>query len=96
MCDKRLVITKENQAPSLTRNKKDRVLKELKTNKAKDPHGPINEMFKLDAIGDDLKESLFLMCKTIKETFEITELLKYANITSIYKGKGAKNDLQNE
>ena len=96
LCTKRLEITKENQAPRLTRNKMDRVLKDLKTNKARDPHGLINEMFKQDAIGDDLRESLFLMYKKIRETFEIPELLKYANITSIYKGKGAKNDLQNE
>ena len=51
LCTKRLEITKENQAPRLTRNKMDRVLKDLKTNKARDPHGLINEMFKQDATG---------------------------------------------
>ena len=74
----------------------DQVLKKLKNNKARDPFGLINELFKIGAIGDDLKESLFLMCYKIRDNLEIPELLKFANITSIYKGKGAKNDLQNE
>ena len=96
LCLKRLELTKETKAPRLTRIKLEKVLKQLKNNKARDPHGLINEIFKLDYIGDDLKESLFLLCNKIKETYEIPEILKYANITSIYKGKGAKNDIQNE
>ena len=96
LCSKRLELTMENKAPRLTRLKLDKVLKKLKNNKARDPHGFINEIFKLDAIGDDLKESLFLLCSKIKDTLKIPDIIKYANITSIYKGKGAKNDIQNE
>ena len=96
LCGRRLELTAARKSPKITRKKFDIVLKQLKNNKARDPHGLINELFKFDVIGNDLKESLFLMCRRIKDTFEIPELLKYANITSIYKGKGAKNDLQNE
>ena len=96
LCAKRLEVTSFTKAALLTRPKMDKVLKLLKNNKAKDPHGLINEMFKLSEIGDDMKESLFLMCSKIRETSEVPEIVKYANITSIYKGKGAKNDLQNE
>ena len=92
LCSKRLELTSNTKA----RTKMDNVLNHLKNNKARDPHGLINEMFKLDAIGDDLKESLFLMCSKIRDITEIPELVKFANITSIYKGKGNKNDLENE
>ena len=63
------------------------------SSKARDPHGFIDEVFKIDMIGDDMKESLYLMCYKIRDTLEVPELLKYGNITSIYKGKGAKNDI---
>ena len=63
----------------------DQVLKKLKNNKARDPNGLIVQ-------NRCNRGSLFLMCYNL----EIPELLKFANITSIYKGKGAKNDLQNE
>ena len=96
LCAKRLEMTAQYKATRPTRNKLDQVLKKLKNNKARDPFGLINELFKIGAIGDDLKESLFLMCYKIRDNLEIPELLKFANITSIYKGKGAKNDLQNE
>ena len=72
------------------------VYKSLKSNKAKDPHGLINELFQLNVIGEDLKKSLFLMYKRIKEELSIPDIMQYANITSIYKGKGGKNDLLNE
>ena len=36
------------------------------------------------------------MFRRIKEEKEIPEIMKFANITSIYKGKGEKNNLQNE
>ena len=96
LCAKRLELTLQNKTQKINRKSFDLVLKQLKNNRARDPHGLRNEMFKVNAIGDDLKESLYLMCSRIKDTLEIPELLKYANITSIYKGKGAKNDLQNE
>ena len=70
-------------------------MKSLKSNKSRDPHGLINELFHINAIGEDLKESLFLLYKRIKEEKQIPEV-QYANITSIYKGKGGIDDLQNE
>ena len=49
----------------------DKVLKLFKNNKARDPHGLINEIFNLNAIGDYLKESLFCMCSKIIDTIDI-------------------------
>ena len=36
----------------------DKVLKKLKSNKTRDPHGLINEIFKPGVIGEDLKLAL--------------------------------------
>ena len=80
----------------MTRQKLDKVLKNLKKNKASDPHGLINEIFHINAIGDDLKDSLFLLYKRMKEELIIPEVMEFVNITSIYKGKGLKNDLNNK
>ena len=44
----------------------------------------------------DLQKSLLVMFNRIKIEFTIPELMQLANIVSIYKGKGAKNDLQND
>ena len=64
------------------------VLKALKGNKSRDPHGLINDLFKLGIIGNDLKKSLLLMYNKIREKFEIPDFVQWANITSLYKGKG--------
>ena len=72
------------------------MLKKLKKNKASDPGGLINELFRPEVIGDDLKESIFLLLKKVKDNLEIPEIMENANITSIYKSKGDKNDLKND
>ena len=96
LCSIRLEICSLSRSPPITREKVNKVLSQLKSNKARDPHGLINEIFHLNVIGEDLKESLFLLYTRIKEELEIPEIMEFANITSIYKGKGEKNDLQNE
>ena len=72
------------------------VLKKMKNNKSRDPHGMVNELFKPGVIGKDLEDSLLLLFNRIKDTVEIPKLMEYANITSIYKGKGEKMDLEND
>ena len=47
-------------------------------------------------VGKDLEDSLLLLFNRIKDTVEIPKLMEYANITSIYKGKGEKMDLEND
>ena len=76
--------------------KLNKVLKSLKKNKSSDPGGLINELFRPEVIGDDLKESLFLLLQKVKDNLEIPEIMENANITSIYKSKGDKNDLKND
>ena len=61
-----------------------------------DPTGLANELFMLENIGDDLKQSILILMNKMKEHFQDPEFMKMANITSFWKGKGAKDDLENE
>ena len=72
------------------------VLKSLKKDKCRDPHGLINEIFFTNVAGSSLKESLLILLNEIKINQEIPKFMKFAEITAIYKGKGSMNDLKNE
>ena len=96
LCQQRLKLSEVRPSSPLSREKLSKVLKSLKKNKSGDPSGLINELFRPEIIGDDLKESLFLFLQKVKEDLEIPEIMENANITSIYKSKGEKNDLRND
>ena len=73
------------------------VLDKLKKDKARDPEGLINELFKPGVIGEDLKLSLLLMFNKIKNQGTVPNLLKKSNITAIPKPKkGSMMDIQND
>ena len=74
----------------------DKVLKKLKNNKTRDPHGLINEIFKPGVIGRDLKLAMLSLFNGIKTQFHIPKFLQFANITTIYKRKGSRQDLNND
>ena len=73
-----------------------KVLKSLKKNKSCDSHGLIYELFRPEIIGRDLLQSLLIFCNNVKTQLCIPEFLTYTDITSFYKNKGAKNDLEND
>ena len=71
-------------------------LKSLKNNKTRDPNGFINELFKPPIIGKDLQQALLDLVNGIKREMHIPEVLQLANITTIYKKKGSRFDLEND
>ena len=73
-----------------------KVLKSLKNNKTMDPHGMINEIFKPGIIGYDLKLGLLNLFNEIKNYQYVPEFMNLQNITSIYKSKGSRVDMNNE
>ena len=73
-----------------------KVLKSLKTGKACDALGYTNEMFKPEVIGSDLFESLLNIVNRCKYEVAIPRPIRLTKITSIYKNKGKKSDLQND
>ena len=68
----------------------------LKVNKAADPVGLISELFKPGVAGEDLVNSMLTLCNMIKAECEIPKFVELTNITSIYKNKGSKLDLEND
>ena len=70
------------------------VLKRLKLNKSKDPHGYAHELFK-DAAGDDLKKAILLLMNRIKREQRFPKALEICNISSIWKKKKSRNNFDN-
>ena len=58
--------------------------------------GLANELFKDGVIGSDLKDSLVMFLNQVKDKLTLPKLAYLANITSIYKGKNDKKDLDND
>ena len=67
----------------------------LKNNKSRDYEGYINEIFKNDVAGDDLKESLVMMFNRLKKEQQIATFMNYTNITTVPKS-GSLIELKNE
>ena len=74
----------------------NKVLKSLKNNKTKDPHGMINEIFKPGVIGPDLKNALLQLFNGMKSNLKIPDYMTLANISSLYKNRGSKFDMENQ
>ena len=85
---------KTKKTKEWSRENLEKVLKSMKNNKARDAHGHIYELFKYG--GEDLKESLLKMLNLVKCKQIYPEIFKPADITSLYKKKGEKTDLNND
>ena len=92
----RLHLSKLNKSPEWTMEDLDKVLLNLKDNKAVDPVGLVNELFSSKNIGTDLKKSVLILMNKIKASFREPEFMTMANITSFWKGKGSKDEIDNE
>ena len=62
----------------------EKALSDLKNGRSRDPEGLINEIFKKNVIGDDLKKSLLYLFNSIKRSQKIP-IMNYANITTVPK-----------
>ena len=74
----------------------DKVLAKMKKGKAADPTGLVNDLFIPDNIGHDLKLSILMMMNKIKKNFQEPEFMSLANVTSFWKGKGPRDDIESE
>ena len=89
-------MSKRNKSPEWTMDDLEKVLCRLKENKATDPTGLVNELFISQNSGDDLKKSILILMNKIKNNYKEPEFMNMANITSFWKGKGTKDDIDNE
>ena len=93
--DLKMRLSEKNISRPWTMNELEKALKDLKRNKSRDSDGYLNEIFKNDVIGKDLKRSLLIMCNNLKKEKKIPEFMNNANITTVPK-KGPKIDLKNQ
>ena len=91
----KLKIASENKSQLWTESDLEKALKSLKINRSRDPEGLVNEIFKKNVIGNNLKISLLTMFNKLKEQQLIPSFMNKANITTVPKG-GSGLLLQNE
>ena len=94
--DLRLKVTKCIKSETWSTENLLNVLKKLKKNKSADPHGLVYELFRPEIIGKNLLSSLLMLCNQVKAQLIIPEFLTSTTITSIWKQKGEKSDLEND
>ena len=92
--EERLLEAKKKVSPPFSANELNKVLKELKSSKCKDPDNYIFELFKDGVIGNDLRKSLLIMMNKMKSEMKMPECLRKASITIFHKKKD-KLDLNN-
>ena len=95
LCRKRLINTSNEVSQDWSEKEICDVLKSLKNGKCCDPLGLVNEIFKPPVAGDDLIKSITIMMNKIKNECKIPELFRIKNISTIYKNRGSKSDLEN-
>ena len=91
-----LSLSKSNKSEPWTKAQLMKVLKTLKTGKSCDALGYSNELFKPEVIGSDLFESLLNIINRAKDEIKIPRPVRLTKITSIYKNKGERCDLNND
>ena len=92
----RLQASKIRKSDPWTLKNLEEALKGLKNEKARDPSGLINEIFKDGVAGRDFKISLLSFFNKMKKENIIPDFVRAADVATIYKGKGEKCDLEND
>ena len=72
----------------------EKALKGMKNNKARDAHGHVYELFKYG--GSDLKNSMLKLFNLVKDKQIYPKIVQPSNITTLYKKKGVKSDMNSE
>ena len=91
----KIKMASKNKSPDWSRADLEKALRYLKKGKSRDNQGLLNEIFRPEVIGEDLKNSLLMMFNKIKNEQMIPDFFNFANITTIPK-KGSKLELKNE
>ena len=91
MFELRCEVSKQKVSREWTEEDLENILKSLKNSKARDAHGHT-----LKNGGKDLKLSLLKLCNAVKSRQVYPKIFQPSNITSLYKSKDEKADLNND
>ena len=86
----------EKYTPDWTEEDLKKAIKMLKNNKCPDPNGIINEVFKENYAGKDLRYALLCLYNGIKKTKQFPEFMCISDICSIRKKKSSLLDIEGE
>jgi hypothetical protein len=92
----RLKLARSQSTTPWSLEQLETALKTLKLEKARDPHGWLNDIFKEGVAGKNLKLSLLEMMNSMKFHNYIPDFVELADVATIYKGKGEKCNLEND
>ena len=92
LCEKLLKLAGSVKTPPWNMKDLEKVLGKLKKQKARDPLGLVNDIFRSEVAGDDLKLAILKLMNKIKVEQIYPECLEIYNITSIWKKKGSRSD----
>lgn len=81
----KMKLSKFQKSPPWTMEDLEAALSHLKNNKSRDYEGYVNEIFKNDVIGSDLKKSLLVMFNSLKKENLIPLFMNFANVTTVPK-----------
>ena len=84
-------MAKTNQWKDWNLKDLEKSLKSFKNNKSRDEHGHTYELLKYG--GKDLKLGLLILLNKVKKTQYYPTIVRSSNISSIWKKKGEKNNL---
>ena len=91
--DLRLQLSKCNKSEPWTMDQLELIIKHLQNGKARDLNGWCNEIFSNEVAGKQLKISMLMMFNKMKEEDYIPDVIRKADVATIYKVKGQKCDL---
>lgn len=94
--DLRLKLAGSSKSLPWTMEDLECILKNLKSGKSRDPNGWVNEIFGNEVAGMSLKKSMLILFNKIKSENYIPDFIRYADVATIYKGKGEKCNLEND
>ena len=93
LCALRVSEASKNITPKWEIEDVQFVIKHLKKKKSRDACGYSNELFQMG--GSDLTEAVLRCMNNIKDQQKFPERLQNCNITSLYKNKGSRKNLNN-
>ena len=91
LCQEKIKFAGKNITPDWTSEDVYYVITNLKKKKSRDPHGYSNELIQYG--GKDVTSAIVKLMNNIKREQTFPHCLKACNITSLYKNKGSRKDL---
>ena len=92
----KMKIASDNRSKPWNMKELETVLNKLKEGKSRDPNGWVRDLFKNEVAGTQLKISLLMLMNKMKSEKYIPDFIRNADVTTIYKGKGDKFNLEND